>query len=344
MIELDLGIVIMKMFVTGGAGYIGSILVRRLLEKGYEVTVLDLLLFSDEGIKDLVGEKGFKLIKDDVRTFDPEHLRGHYAVVDLAAISQPDPSHRIDQRLFYEINFASAVRTAKLASKKGIERFVFVSTCSVYGFQNNPVNESSPAIPLESYAKTKNMAEQHIMKISDITKTILRLATVYGYSPKMRFDLVVNAMTLALYKHGKIFVGRPGTQRRPVVHVKDVAKAVELVIEASKDLVDGEIFNVGSNNQNYAVIDLAKEIGLAVNKPYVIEMYGDPDMRSYIVQFDKIERILKFRCEYGVADGAKEVYEALEKNLVIDKPSTKVIEWWHKLQNEGVVKAIGVEI
>lgn len=334
----------MKVFVTGGAGYIGSILVRKLLEKGYEVTVLDLLLFGDEGVKDLVGEKRFKLIKDDVRTFDPEYLREHDVVVDLAAISQPDPSCRIDQKLFYEINFVSAVRTTKLAAKKGVEKFIFTSTCSVYGFQDNPVDESSPVNPLELYAKTKSMAEQHIMKISGITKTILRLATVYGYSPKMRFDLVVNAMTLALYKYGKIFVGRPGTQKRPVVHIKDVAEAITVVVDTPRDLVDGEIFNVGSNNQNYAVADLAKEVGLAVGKPYTIEMYGDPDTRSYIVKFDKIERILKFRCRYRVADGAKEVYEALEKNLVIDKPSTKVVDWWYKLQSEGIVKAVGVEI
>lgn len=334
----------MRVFVTGGSGYIGSILVRRLLEKGYRTTVLDLLLFGDDSVRDLVGEKDFRLIRGDVRTFDPDHLRGYDAVVDLAAISQPDPSGRIDQGLFHEINFVAAVRTTRLAAKRGIERHIFISTCSVYGFQGVAVDEYSPPNPLEIYAKTKSMAEQSILTVGGITKVILRLATVYGYSPKMRFDLVVNAMTLALHRYGKIFVGRPGTQKRPVVHIKDVAEAIVTSIEAPKDLVDREIFNVGSNDQNYAVIDLAREVGSAIGRPYGIEMYGDPDTRSYIVKFDKIEQVLKFRCRHRVADGAREVYEALEKNLVSDKLSTRVIDWWYKLQKEGIVKTVGVEI
>lgn len=333
-----------KVFVTGGAGYIGSILVKRLLEEGYEVTVLDALLFGDDGLKELLCEKGLRLIKGDTRTYDPEYVRGHDVVVDLAAISQPDPAGRVDHRLFYEVNFVAAVRTARLALAKGAEKLVFASTCSVYGFRDEPVDESSQPNPLEPYAKTKSMAEQHILSVRGLAKTVLRLATVYGYSPKMRFDLVVNAMTLALYKHGKIFVGRPGTQKRPVVHVKDVAEAILKVVEAPRDVVDGEVFNVGSNEQNYTVMDLARRVGVAVGKPHAIEMYGDPDTRSYIVRFDKIERVLKFKCKYSVMDGAREIYDALEKGLVTDKPSTRVIDWWHKLQCEGLVKQLGVEV
>lgn len=334
----------MKVFVTGGSGYIGSILVRRLLEEGYEVTVLDSLLFGDEGIKNLIGEKGFKIVNEDVRMYNPEHIHGHDVVVDLAAISQPDSAGKISQRLFYEVNFVAAVRTAKLASAKGVEKLIFTSTCSVYGFQDKPVDESSPINPLEPYARTKSMAEQYVLGMRGLTRTVLRLATVYGYSPKMRFDLVVNAMTLALYKHGKIFVGRPGTQKRPVVHIKDVVETIIKVMESPKDLVDGEVFNVGSNKQNYAVADLAKEVGSSIGRPYIIEMYGDPDTRSYVVKFDKIENVLKFKCKYSIADGAREVYDALERGLVADKLNTIVIDWWYKLQSEGVIKPLGVEI
>lgn len=207
------------------------------------------------------------------------------------------------------------MRTANLATKHGVERYIFASTCSVYGFKNTIVNEGSPPNPLELYAKTKYMAEESILSIKGITKTILRLATVYGLSPKMRFDLVANAMTLTLFKEERIMVGRPGEQKRPVVHVVDVANAIIRVLETSRDVVNGEIFNVGSNDQNYRVIDLAYEIFKALNKEPRIEFYGEPDTRSYIVDFTKISRVLGFSCRYRVADGAREVYKALEEGL-----------------------------
>jgi len=334
----------MKVLVTGGAGYIGSVLVRELIRRGYNVTVLDLMLFGDSGIRDVVGEKGVSIVKADVRNYDPSILRGHDAVADLVAISQPDPQGLIDEKLFYEINYYAPVRTANLSAKHGVERYVFTSTCSVYGFQERVVDESSPPNPLELYAKTKYMAEKGILSVKGVTRTILRLATAYGLSPKMRFDLVVNAMTLTLFKEGRIRVGKPGEQKRPVVHVADVAEAIVKVLEAPKDVVDGEIFNVGSNDQNYRIIDLAYEIFKALEREPNIEFYGEPDTRSYIVDFTKISRVLGFKCRYRVADGAREVYRALEEGTVRDEPWTKVISWWKKLQDEGIVKPLGVSI
>ena len=334
----------MKVLVTGGAGYIGSVLVRKLLEKGYEVTVLDLMLFGDIGVKDVVDGKRVKVVKADVRNYDPYILRNCDAVIDLAAISQPDPLKLIDVKLFYEINYFAPIRTVNLAAKHGVERYVFTSTCSVYGFRKDIVNEDSPPNPLELYAEAKYMAEKGILNTKGITKTILRLATVYGLSPKMRFDLVVNAMVLTLFKEGKIRVGRPGEQRRPVVHVADVVEAIAKVLEYPRDLVDGDVFNVGSNDQNYRIIDLAYEIFRALNREPSIELYGEPDTRSYTVDFTKISRVLGFSCRYRVADGAREVYKALEEGVVRDELWTKVISWWKKLQGEGVVKPVGVEL
>jgi nucleoside-diphosphate-sugar epimerase len=334
----------LKVLVTGGAGYIGSVFVRELIKRGYNVTVLDLMLFGDSSPRDITREKGVSVVKADVRSYDPSILRGQDAVVDLAAISQPDPQGFIDEKLFYEINYYAPVRTVNLAAKHGVEKYIFASTCSVYGFQERVVDESSSPNPLELYAKTKYMAEKGILSVKGVTRTILRPATVYGLSPKMRFDLVVNAMTLTLFKEGRIRVGKPGEQKRPVVHVADVAEAIVKVLEAPKDVVDGEIFNVGSNDQNYRIIDLAYEIFKALEREPNIEFYGEPDTRSYIVDFTKISRVLGFKCRYRVADGAREVYRALEEGTVRDEPWTKVISWWKKLQDEGIVKPLGVSI
>jgi nucleoside-diphosphate-sugar epimerase len=328
-----------RIFVTGGAGYIGSVLIKKLLNRGYEVTILDLMLFSDIGVRDLNNK--VRIIREDVRGYDPSVLKGHDVIVDLAAISQPDPQRVINEELFYEINYLAPVRTVKLASKYGVGRYVFASSCSVYGFQDVIVNEDSTPNPLELYAKTKYMAEKEVLNVKGITKTVLRFATVYGLSPKMRFDLVVNAMVLTLFKEGKIKVGRPGTQKRPVVHVDDVADAIISVIEAPNDLVNGEVFNVGSNNQNYRIVDLAYEIFKALNIEPNIEFYGEPDTRSYIVDFTKISKTLKFNCRYGVADGAKEIFKALKEGIISYAPWTKVIDWWKKLQDEGVVRPLG---
>lgn len=333
----------MKVLITGGAGYIGSVLIRELLKRGYEITALDAMIFGDRGLADIANERSLKIIQADVRSYDPVIISGHDAVIDLAAISQPDPMNNIPERLFYEINYLSAVRTAKLASKRGVERYIFTSTCSVYGFRDEVVDESSPPNPLEPYAKTKYMAEQEILKIAGLTKTILRLATVYGYSPKMRFDLVVNAMTLTLFKYGRIRVGRPGTQRRPVIHVRDVVGAIVKAMESPKDVVNNEVFNVGCNEQNYQIVNLAYDIFKALNKEPVVEYYGEPDTRSYIVDFRKIDRILGFRCRYTVEDGAREVYEALENGLVSDEPWTRVIDWWSEHIKKGIIKSVEVK-
>jgi len=337
----------MTVFITGCAGYIGSVVTRLLIDRGFEVLCLDALLFGDIGIRSLVGEKSFKLVVGDTRTFDPVSVEwsGIEAVVDLAAISQPDPLSKVGLDLFREVNLFGPLRVALIAKKYGVERYVFASTCSVYGYSETVASEDSKPNPLESYAETKHAVERFLLERlhgGGFNVTILRIATVYGYSPKMRFDLVVNAMTLSLYKTGRIRVGRPGTQMRPVVHVKDVAEAFLRVLEAPLDKVSGEVFNVGSNEQNYRIIDLAHEIGRAIGKPYEIEMYGEPDARSYRVDFTKISRVLNFRARYTVADGAREVYRALEEGTIRDEPYTRVIDWWAHLRSQGAVKPLGL--
>ena len=325
----------MRILVTGGAGYIGCVLTGELLKKGYDVVCLDRLFFGDNGVKPYIGMGGFKLIIEDTRTFNPEILKSVDVVVDLAAISQPDPLRQLESRLYREINYEGPIRVASLSRDHGVKRYIFTSTCSVYGFQDGLLSEEAQLKPLEEYARTKVMAEKELKKLSsrEFSVTILRLATVYGLSRKMRFDLVVNGMTLSLYKTGVIRVMRPGTQVRPVVHVMDVAKAIITVMEADVEEVNGEIFNVGSNDQNYQIHTLAKLVGDSIGKPYRLEWYGEPDTRSYTVDFTKIKNRLRYITSRTPADGAREIYKALENGEISDTPETNVIQWWRRIKD-----------
>jgi len=210
--------------VTGGAGYIGSVMSRVLLEKGYNVTILDRLFFGTDSVKDITDQ--ITLIKDDVRFFDPELLKGIDAVFDLASLSN-DPCGELDPEKTLEINYKGRVRVANLAKKHGVKKYVFASTCSVYGFQEGIITEESSLNPLTTYAKASMMAEKEILPLADkdFSATILRQATVYGFSYRMRFDLAINGMVLGYYRNGKIPIMRDGKQWRPFVNVKDTSSA-----------------------------------------------------------------------------------------------------------------------
>lgn len=332
----------MRVLVTGGAGYIGSTLVRMLLNGGYDVVCLDRLFFGADSIKELLGDPKFKLVKDDIRWFDPKILSGVDVVVDLAALSN-DPAGELDPAKTYDINYLGRIRVARLSKEYGVKHYIFASTCSVYGFQKNIVNENSQLNPLTTYAKSAVLAERDLLPLAskDFTVTILRFATAYGFSYRMRFDLVVNAMTLSLYKKGVIMVGGNGQQKRPLIHVRDISRAIIRVIEAEREKVNGQIFNVGSNEQNYKIIDLAKEIGDAIGKPYKIEFFGDPDTRSYEVDFTKIRNVLGFKPKYTVRDAAKEIYDALEKGILRDDIRTITVKWYkHLLEAYELIKNV----
>jgi len=323
----------MRVLVTGGAGYIGSILCRMLLEKGYDVVCLDRFFFGMEPIAEIADK--IKIIKDDIRWFDPRILNGIDAVLDLAALSN-DPSGEMNPQKTLEINYKGRVRVAQLSKKYGVKKYVLASTCSVYGFQDGWITENSPVNPLTTYAKAAVMAEKDILPLADrsFCVTILRQATVYGYSPRMRFDLAVNSMVLSLYKYGKIFIGGDGKQWRPFVHIKDTSNAFIKVLESEEELVNGQIFNVGSNEQNFQIFELAKLIAESLNMPFVYEFQGSKDTRSYRVKFDKIREVLGFETKYTIKDGAKEIYEKLkEGKLNPDDPKTITVNWYKYLLN-----------
>jgi nucleoside-diphosphate-sugar epimerase len=328
-----------NVLVTGGAGYIGSVMSRILLEKGYNVTVLDRLFFGTDSIKGITDQ--ITLIKDDVRFFNPEILNGIDAVFDLAALSN-DPCGELDPEKTLEINYKGRVRVANLAKKHGVKKYVFASTCSVYGFQEGLINEESSLNPLTTYAKASMLAEKEILPLADkdFSATVLRQATVYGFSYRMRFDLAINGMTLGYYRNGKIPIMRDGKQWRPFVNVKDTSNAFIKVLESAPQLVRGEIFNVGSNEQNIQIFDLAKTVAEACNLPFNYEWYGDPDTRSYRVSFNKIKDTLSYQPQISIKDGAKNVFDALnEGKLNPDDPRMITVKWYkHLLEMQQFLK------
>jgi nucleoside-diphosphate-sugar epimerase len=321
----------MQVLVTGGAGYIGSTLIRLLLQKGYQVTCLDRFFFGKESLEDIKDQ--IKLVKDDIRSFKPEILNGIDAVLDLASLSN-DPSGELDPQKTMEINYKGRVRVAKLSKKQGVSRYILASTCSVYGFKEGLLNEETPPNPLTTYAKANVLAGNEILPLGDksFTATVLRQATVYGLSYRMRFDLAVNGMTLGFFKNKKIPIMRDGRQWRPFIHVKDTSRAFIKVIDSEPDLVNKEIFNVGSITQNIQIFNLARMVAESMDLPFNYEMYGDPDKRSYKVDFNKIHKTLGFSTDYTPRDGAREIFNALKNSKVDpDDPKTITVKWYKNL-------------
>ena len=333
----------MRVLVTGGAGYIGSVLSRILLEKGYDVTCLDRLFFGLDPIMEVA--KKIRLIKGDIRWFKPEILKGIDAVFDLASLSN-DPSGELEPQKTLEINHIGRVRVAKLSKKYRVSRYVLASTCSVYGFQEEILTEESSPNPLTTYAKANLLAEKEILPLADksFSVTALRQATVYGLSPRMRFDLAINGMTLGFFKNGKIPIMRDGKQWRPFLHVRDTSSAFTKVLEADAELINGQVFNTGSNEQNVQIFSLAKLIAESINLPFNYDWYGSPDKRSYRVSFNKIKETLDFKPRYMPKEGAKEVFDALRDGRVSgDDPRTITVKWYkHLLEMQTLIKEVEI--
>lgn len=322
----------MKVLVTGGAGYIGSILINHLLKEGYDVTCLDRFFFGDEYLKELSQTHNLSLIKDDIRWFNPDILNGIDVVLDLAAISD-DPKNELDPVLTFDINQFGRFRVANLSKRHGVQKYILASSMSVYGFQSKPIDENSKISPISIYAQSHANVEKDVLPLNDekFSVTALRFATVYGLSPRMRFDLAVNSMALNIYKKRIIPLRGGGKQWRPFIHLKDVARAYQKTMEAEQRTVSGQIFNVGSNNQNLQINKLAQMIGNSIGLPYKIEEYGTIDKRSYVGNFDKIKRDLNFNTTKTPQDGSLEIYKALQNKLVTDSENSKTISWYKHL-------------
>jgi nucleoside-diphosphate-sugar epimerase len=322
----------MRVLVTGGAGYIGSELVRELLHLGHKVVCLDRFFFGKESVLDILDEKNLVIIKDDIRWFEPKILKDIDVVMDLAALSN-DPAGEIDQAKTFDINYLGRIRVARLSKEYGVKKYILASSCSIYGYQQNVLDEDSPAEPLTTYAKASKKAEDDVLPLSSsqFTVTVLRFATVYGCSKRMRFDLAINAMVLDLFKNSKIHIMRDGNQWRPFIHIKDAIQAYRLVMKQSSDNVNGTIFNVGSDNQNYQILQLAQGIAKVVDIPYEVEWYGSPDFRSYKVSFKKFKTELGFEAKHSPEDGASEIISELKNGSISDSLKTRTVDWYKHL-------------
>jgi len=334
----------LKVLVTGGAGYIGSVLVRILVEKGYEVRVLDRFFFGRHTLSDVQDQ--IEIVKDDIRTVDSSIMNGVDCVMDLAAISN-DPAGELDPNKTMEINYKGRVRMANLAKKEGVQRYILASSCSIYGFKEGLLSETSEINPLTTYAKANRLAETEILPLTDknFSVTSLRQATVYGLSSRMRFDLAINGMTLGFYQNGKIPIQRDGKQWRPFVHVKDTSNAFIKTMEADTESISSQIFNVGANDQNYQIFDLAQLVASSLGIPFDYEWYGSEDNRSYKINFDKIRATLKFNPSYTPKEGAREVYDALKKGeLNPSDPKTITVKWYsHLIEMQKILKEIELD-
>ncbi|MCD6109005.1 MAG: NAD-dependent epimerase/dehydratase family protein [Thermoplasmata archaeon] len=315
-----------RVLVTGGGGYIGSVLTRVLLRNDYHVRILDKFTFGIEPIADIINHPNIDVIIGDIRKIDDlkKVIKNVDYIVHLAAIVG-DPACSVQGDIAVETNFLSTIRLARLARENDIKRFVFASTCSVYGTSNaDIVNEESLTNPVSLYAETKLDAEKELLTLlgNKPALTILRFGTAYGLSPRMRFDLVINYFTkkALLDKEIKIFGGE---QWRPFVHIYDISRAIKMVLDADEATVKGEIFNVGSTKENYRMKEIGNIIKEIIPDTNVEIVKQIKDKRSYRVSFKKIENTLGFKNEKTVKDGTIEIKDAIESGIIENPDNDK---------------------
>lgn len=305
----------MHVLVTGGGGYLGSCAVSELLDKGHEVRVFDRFCYGREALSDLEARPGCEIIDGDVRRLQetPGLLDGIDAVIHLASLSN-DPSCDLDTEMALDVNVESTLELARLAAHAGVRRFVLSSSCTVYGrgvFEL--LDEESPANPVSTFGKGKLIAESGLLRMRNdhFEPTVARIATMFGWSRRMRFDLGLNQMVATAMRQGRIMVRGGGNQWRPFVHVRDAAKALLLLTEAQAPLVSGQIFNVGSDLYNTRIIDLAERVARRFEQVAVEVANDDDDLRSFRVQFGKIRERFGFSCAWSIDEGIAEVRERL---------------------------------
>ena len=305
----------MRVLLTGADGYVGRVLWRQLRERGHTVLALDSSLFAGCALGPEPAEP--LDLRLDVRSIERRHLEGIEAVLHLAGISN-DPWGDLDPAVTFVINHEASVRLARLAKEAGVTRFVFASSCSAYGAAGDAIlDETAPFNPVTAYAESKILVERDLAALADdrFSPVFLRSATAYGWAPRLRGDLVVNNLLGWAFTTGKVLIKSDGTPWRPLVHVEDMAAAFVAVLEAPREAVHGEAFNVGRDRDNWRVRDLAEMVAAAVpGAEIAYAPGGGPDRRNYRVSFAKIgERVPGFRPRWTVEEGIRELAAAYER-------------------------------
>lgn len=301
----------MKILVTGTEGYLGSLLAPILMERGHEVIGVDTGFYKVGWLYNGT-ELTAKTLNKDIRHITPLDLQGVEAVVHMAELSN-DPTGQLSPTITYDINHKGSIRLATLAKAAGVRRFVYMSSCSVYGVATEgDVTEESPVNPQTAYAECKTLVERDVMPLADdsFSPTFMRNATAFGASPRMRFDIVLNNLAGLAWTTKEIKMTSDGTPWRPLVHALDISKAIACTLEAPRDIIHNQIFNVGDTANNYQVKEIAQIIadvfkGCKLN-------FGDKgsDNRSYRVSFEKINKILPgFKCEWNAAKGTQQLFD-----------------------------------